>query len=436
METWATLTVSLALVHCAGSRPASPEPQQATVISVRANIELREQQSATGARAGSSGSRANARPTTRVAADAGVAEARPPRTRCYADDERHPQDVVDLSSGRWHSCVVLRDRSVRCWGWNYDGQLGDGTRSGHNAPIVVTEVRDAVEVRAGWDFSCARTSSGAVQCWGENDYGQLGNGDRHTSASPVAVLGIRDARQITVGETHACALRAGGAVSCWGENEFGELGDGTTTLRTRPVAARFGRGVSELSAGDGGTCALHETGAVTCAGWLARGATPVVVRDLPTGVIDVALAKNFACANTVDDEPRCWGEGFVGQLGGENVASGEVFVPRPINGLRAVSQVALGRRGGCAVRRDGQLWCWGRVGAAARETRDSNEVIGRPPHHVRSLEGVVQVSVGDDFVCARMNAGGVCCFGEGSNGQLGHNRNTDASEEDPVPVRW
>ncbi len=433
MKTWAIVALSMGAAHCGGARP-SPDDQQATIIAVRANIALREQRVAGNADPG--GSPATGGRASRVQADAGVARTIVARTRCYAEDERHPQEVVDLASGRWHSCVVLRDRTVRCWGWNYDGQLGDGTRSGHNAPIVVQGLRDIVEVRAGWDFSCARASGGAVHCWGENDYGQLGDGDRHTRATPVSVVGIRDARQITVGETHACALRAGGAVSCWGENEFGELGDGTTTLRTRPVAARFGRGVTELSAGDGGTCGLHEDGRVTCAGWLARGSTPARVQGLPVGVVDVAIAKNFACANTVDDEPRCWGEGFVGQLGGENAAAGELLVPRPIAGLRAVSQVSLGRRGGCAVRRDGQLWCWGRVGLAARQSRDSDEVIGRPPHRVASLEGVVQVSVGDDFVCARMNAGGVCCFGGGNNGQLGHNATSDASEDAPVAVRW
>ncbi len=433
MKTWAIVALSMGAAHCGGARP-SPDDQQATIIAVRANIALREQRVAGNADPG--GSPGTSGRGRRVEADAGVVPAIVARTRCYAEDERHPQEVVDLASGRWHSCVVLRDRTVRCWGWNYDGQLGDGTRSGHNAPIVVQGLRDIVEVRAGWDFSCARTSGGAVHCWGENDYGQLGDGDRHTRATPVSVVGVRDARQITVGETHACALRAGGAVSCWGENEFGELGDGTTTLRTRPVAARFGRGVTELSAGDGGTCGLHDDGRVTCAGWLARGSTPAPVQGLPAGVVDVAIAKNFACANTVDDEPRCWGEGFVGQLGGENAAAGELLVPRPIAGLRAVSQVALGRRGGCAVRRDGQLWCWGRVGLAARQSRDSDEIIGRPPHRVASLEGVVQVSVGDDFVCARMNAGGVCCFGGGSNGQLGHNATTDSSEDAPVAVRW
>ena len=56
------------------------------------------------------------------------------------------------------------------------------------------------------------------------------------------------------------------------------------------------------------------------------------------GIVDVVVAKNFACANTVEDEPRCWGEGFVGQLGGENAAAGEVFVPRPIAGLRGVAR--------------------------------------------------------------------------------------------------
>ncbi len=424
-----------AVTHgCGAAREEGP--QTATVITVRANLQIRDpqqQQRRPTVRAPQRGPRvvASSEP------DAGVTTPTPPPiTRCYAEDERHPQDVVDLSSGRWHSCVVLRDNTVRCWGWNYDGQLGEGTRGGRNAPIVVQGLRDVAEVRASWDFTCARTRGGAVSCWGENDYGQIGDGDRHAREVPTAVAGVRDAQQLVMGSTHACALRRGGAVSCWGHNEFGELGDGSTSLRARPVSARFGRGVTELAAGEGGTCALHQDGSITCAGWLARGPTPARVEGLPPGIVDVVVAKNFACANTVEDEPRCWGEGFVGQLGGENAATGEVFVPRPIAGLRGVAQMSLGPRGGCAVRRDGQLWCWGRVGRAARSGAGPDETIGRAPHRVSALEGVAQVSVGDDFVCARMTAGGVCCFGAGHMGQLGDNRGRDADESEPVPVRW
>ena len=432
MNTCARFRVALLpwlLLGCGGARAESPEP--ATVIAVRANVQVRDPATRE-PRVRTPRALRSAQP----AIDAQAAAEAQPITRCYAQDERHPQDVVQISSGRWHTCAVLRDGTLRCWGWNYDGQLGDGSRGGHNAPIVVEGLSDVAEVRAAWDFTCARTRSGEVHCWGENDYGQLGDGDRHNRDRPARVGAIRDAQQIALGSTHTCALRRGGAVSCWGHNEFGELADGSDRLRDRPVSARFGRGVTELAAGEGGTCALHQDGSIHCAGWLARGATPVRVDGLPAGIVDVTLGKSFACANTVEDEPRCWGEGFVGQLGGENVASGEVFVPRPIAGLRGVTQMALGSRGGCAVRRDGQLWCWGRVGAAARSRTGPDETQGSPPHRVRSLEGVAEVSVGDDFVCARMNAGGVCCFGDGHMGQLGDNRGRDAQESAPVAVRW
>jgi alpha-tubulin suppressor-like RCC1 family protein len=430
-----SLSLAFALEACAGS--PTPASQGPTVIAVRADLQLNESQLGT-AQGRPQAPRVSRPPRTDAlqTADAGLEPARPARTRCYADDERHPQDVVDLSSGRWHTCVVLRDNTVRCWGWNNDGQLGDGTRSGHDAPIVVQGLRDVAEVRAAWDFTCARARDGAVHCWGENDYGQLGDGDRHARAEPTLVRGISRAQQLVLGSTHACALVAGGGVRCWGRNEHGELADGSEALRDRPVTAQFGRGVTEVAAGEGGTCALREDGSVRCAGWLARGSAPQRVEGLPLGIVDVAVAKNFACANTVDDELRCWGEGFVGQLGGENTGAGEVFVPRAIAGLRGVAQMALGPRGGCAVRRDGQLWCWGRVGIAARRSRSVDETQGLPPYRVSALEGVAQVSVGDDFVCARMTAGGVCCFGDGHMGQLGHNSNRDAPESDPAPVRW
>ncbi|MDP3276363.1 MAG: hypothetical protein Q8Q09_14285 [Deltaproteobacteria bacterium] len=357
-----------------------------------------------------------------------------PRTRCYAPDERHPQEVTDLSAGRWHTCVVLRDASVRCWGWNYDGQLGVGTRSGHNAPVVLDGLGQVASVHAAWDFTCARHTTGTVSCWGENDYGQLGDGDRHTRERPHPVAGLTHVRQLAMGSTHACALQENGHVACWGRNEFGELGDGSATLRTRPVRARFANDLGALAAGEGGTCALSQRGTVQCAGWQGRGALPAPIEGLPSGVIDLRMSRNFACANTVDDAPRCWGEGFAGQLGGANTT--EVFVPREIEGLTQVTQMSLGARGGCAVRRDGSLMCWGRVGSRARRDAAPDETVGRAPYRIEALAGVAQVALGDDFVCARMNAGGVCCFGDGHMGQLGDNGTHNAPETAPVAVRW
>jgi alpha-tubulin suppressor-like RCC1 family protein len=417
------LALSL-LCSCAGAR-VEPAPG-VTVVTVRATVRLTPP----------SIPRAHGTPDASTPADPAQSATRPARTRCYADDERHPQDVVALTSGRWHTCVLLRDRSVRCWGWNYDGQLGDGTRGDRRAPIVVTGVSDVEEVHAQWDFTCARTTRGTVACWGENEHGQLGLGDRHARAEPTVVTGLGPVRGLALGDTHACALDRAGAVRCWGRNAFGALGDGRTALRDRPTLAGFGRGVTALSAGADGTCALHVGGSLSCAGWLARSPTPTRMDGLPGPVASVALSRSFACALDADGAPRCWGEGFVGQLGGENVAAGEVFVARPLAGLREVTRMGLGPRGGCAVLRDGQLWCWGRVGRAARRGAGPDETIGAPPHRVPSLDGVADVSVGDDFVCAQMRAGGVCCFGAGHMGQLGDNRTEDADETAPVPVRW
>lgn len=147
---------------------------------------------------------------------------------------------VEISSGT--TCALLSDGTVRCWGANYRGQLGDGMRSHGRtcdvgldmsfAPVTVIGVSSAVRFEhvAGFHF-CARTSSGDTYCWGRNTAShQLGVsdsvcGDPDGCATPVLNVLASGASAVVGGSEHACIL-SGGAVSCWGSNDAGQLGNG------------------------------------------------------------------------------------------------------------------------------------------------------------------------------------------------------------------
>jgi alpha-tubulin suppressor-like RCC1 family protein len=153
-----------------------------------------------------------------------------------------------VSISNFEGCALLTGGTVRCWGRNTAGQLGDGTSTGPEkcegiakvcsaSPVAVEGITNATAVSVGDEDACALLSTGSIDCWGNNEYGQLGDGTTNESVdTPTQVHGITDATEISVGPGYdACALLTGGGVECWGENELGQLGNGTTNNAATPT---------------------------------------------------------------------------------------------------------------------------------------------------------------------------------------------------------
>lgn len=148
--------------------------------------------------------------------------------------------ITGLSLGRRHSCARNDRGRVLCWGSNQHGQLGTGSFASSLLPVLVPPiVRDAQEIAVGGFHSCARLGNGTVRCWGANWMGQIGDGSTVDRPMPVAVPGLRGVVQLALGANHSCALDTAGRVWCWGLNHRGQLGDGTDRLRVRPVQVQF-----------------------------------------------------------------------------------------------------------------------------------------------------------------------------------------------------
>ena len=143
-------------------------------------------------------------------------------------------DAVAIAAGRHHSCAVLGDATIKCWGRNQYGQLGNGTTTDATTPVAVSGISDAETVSAA-DHTCAVTLGGTIYCWGYNSDGQLGRGSTAGSSVPVAVIGIDSGTNVAAGHRHSCAVVSGHTPMCWGRNVSGQLGNGTTTNSTSPV---------------------------------------------------------------------------------------------------------------------------------------------------------------------------------------------------------
>jgi alpha-tubulin suppressor-like RCC1 family protein len=190
-------------------------------------------------------------------------------------------DAVAIATGEDHACAVHASGRLSCWGRNTWGQLGDGTKDDSNVPRRVLEytatrtgwvtkaLEGAVAVGAGYAHTCVLHADGKVSCWGANWYGQLGNGSKSDTTSPVAVLGATRAKAIALGSLESCALLSDGTARCWGSNVYGQLGDGTTRDALKPVALQRGSGplggLVAIAAGGNG-CAVDAAGAMWCWG--------------------------------------------------------------------------------------------------------------------------------------------------------------------------
>jgi len=147
-----------------------------------------------------------------------------------------PTNIVAISVGGYHSCVVTSTGEAWCWGENQVGQLGDGTTVDRPTPSPVSGLSGVVSMTGGTYHSCAIAAGGAAYCWGSNNSGQLGNGSATDSWQPVLVVGLSSGVvQISGGRFHTCSVDAAGQAKCWGNNIWGQIGDGTTTVRYTPV---------------------------------------------------------------------------------------------------------------------------------------------------------------------------------------------------------
>jgi len=356
------------------------------------------------------------------------------------------QSASAIATGWRHTCLLTGNGGVECWGYNFSGQLGDGTTLNRGTPAFVAGLASnvaAVDGGSGSAHTCAVTSAGGVKCWGFNTFGQLGDGTTADRLTPVDVSGLaNEVTAIAVGDQHTCALTVGGGVKCWGRNSRGQLGNGSTEDSTTPMDVNgLTSGVIAIAAGHEHTCALTNGGGVKCwggnyfgqlgTGSIAQHPTPVDVSGLTSGVIGITAGYAHTCAVTNGGGAKCWGYNATGQLGDGTTTQRNT--PTDPSGLTsAVAAITAGGYQGhtCTLISGGRVKCWG--DNSSGQLGDGTTTQRSTPTDVTGMaSGVTAISAGGSHTCALIS-GGVKCWGSNSFGQLGDGTTTPSST--PVDV--
>jgi len=345
-----------------------------------------------------------------------------------------------MGLGAFHSCAISRSGVLKCWGYDFNGELGNGPgNSNKNTPDNVVGSSKYIGVAGGETFTCAVTSGGGVQCWGRNVFGQLGDGSRIDRDSPVQVVGLTSgATAVVAGHRHGCALLAGGTVKCWGDNADGQLGSGSGGSSNTPVDVVGLSGVQKIESGAYYTCAIVQGGGLKCWGYNATGqlgdgskqtrTTPVDVVGLGSAVTNVSAGYGHTCATLTSGAVMCWGAAGP-QLGSSS--PDEKLIPTQVTTVSGATEVAVGNQFSCAVISGGSVQCWG-LGNDGR--LGNGQSFGSfTPVNVVGISGAGTLRAGDSHACVIVGGTQAFCWGSNANGQLGSGSSNQTSES-PVAV--
>ncbi len=259
---------------------------------------------------------------------------------------------------------------------------------------------DVVQIAGGRYHTCVLIRGGAIYCYGQGAYRQLG-GDYGAQSTARVVATVGDATSIACGDRFTCAVRPGGAVWCWGDDDHGQSGTSPTT-----------------PCGD----AVIDSVCIV---------TPKPVVGLESGVVELALGADHACARMTDGSVSCWGDDEKGQAG--QAALGDIAAPTKVPGVAGATQITAGDEHSCALLASGKVACWG----ANDDGQIGNGATGAAvtaPATVAGLDDAVEITGGGEHTCARRAGGSVVCWGYDYLGQLGNGATTPTRATSPQAV--
>ena len=385
----------------------------------------------------------------------------------------NPPEMV--SSGGAHTCAVMTNSNLKCWGSGAVGQLGNGATDNksstpvdvHTSAMDSNPLSDIASVSAGEYHTCALTTNSNLKCWGHGVVGQLGNGTTESSSTPMDVHTsfidsnpLSGIASVSAGDYHTCAVMTNSNVKCWGHGSLGLLGNRGTDNSSTPVDVHTSSvdsnplsGIAAISLSGVHTCALTTNGNVKCwgagsFGQLGDGATnrrstPVDVHTSAmdssplSDILSLSAGSSHTCAVTTNDNVKCWGRGDSGQLGNGATENSNSSTPVDVHTsamdsspLSGIISLSVGDSHTCALTTNGNVKCWGGgdLGRLGNGDTENNNSLTPVDVHTSStdsnpLSDILSLSAGGSHICAVTTNDSIKCWGIGGSGQLGSGDN-------------
>jgi alpha-tubulin suppressor-like RCC1 family protein len=371
--------------------------------------------------------------------------------------------ATDISANGAHTCAVMGDQSVVCWGGNANGECGPNAHGGP-MPVTVPGFGPARVVKTSDTASCALLVDKSVWCWGSNARNTLGVPDSGTGdagIAPVQTLPPGTASDLLMGAYHACASTAAtpSQVLCWGENASGQSGVVDASTVPSPTALAI-TNVIQMAAAAFNTCFLRSTAPTTeCIGENTFGELGLggdggpdsgidnLAHAIPTPVVDVASfgtpkllhhSCGYHMAVTYFSAALAmWGDNNDGQLGPQDDSGAPNPNPALVTALNEVTQVSMTQYSTCVLRVDGSVWCWGSTDDGQTGSTTNGGPVQVQPSQVMGIAdgGATALVAGLTHVCAIVAGGGIECWGYNGSGELGR-KTTAAFDPAPAPVQF
>jgi alpha-tubulin suppressor-like RCC1 family protein len=368
-----------------------------------------------------------------------------PKDRCRGGACTPARPTNTIFGGHLHTCAGSGN-DLYCWGSNRVGQLGTGGSSTTSPAKVMGGGWG--EGTAAQEHTCVVKIGGTRACWGWNGNAQLGLGVAENQAQRTPIVpttGDLEWTTLASGWFHTCGLTKTRGLACWGLNQGGASGQAVAVERVlTPTLVDGAEDWSAIAAGGFHSCGLKSDGTLWCwglneSGELGLGDSADRTTPTQTGCPNgsclgewtaIGAGSFHTCAIRADGELWCWGGGLNGQLGVGPLSTEDSAVPLRVE-FGQWRTISGGASHSCGLQSDGSLWCWGKNESGQLGLGDTEPRLEPASVLVPGKNEWIRVSAGRDHTCAIRSDRSLWCWGKNENGQLGLGR---ATPEGDAPI--